>query len=204
MFNNARRQLRQALFPGKHLDLSAARAKLALPGRVVEEEIPYAPPTPAGEAPATTSPRRWSRSGPRTSSAAPSGRPTGQRYGLGPSLRRSTKRTATTPFRWTTGWNPGSTPSTPSWGAARRRWPPARRSYATTAGWPVFHTGAFKVGNHIKRGELYHFSDTLPAGADRGMYRVSCRGMGVTSRFGLGSGLGAANAAASRCRGGSR
>ena len=34
-----------------------------------------------------------------------------------------------------------------------------------SADWPVFHTGAFKFGNYIKRGELYHFSDALPAGA---------------------------------------
>ena len=49
MFNNAPRQLRPALFPWKHLDLAAARAKLALPDRAVEKQIPYSSPTPTGE-----------------------------------------------------------------------------------------------------------------------------------------------------------
>ena len=51
MFNNARRklQLQPALFPRNHLDLSAARAKLTLPGRGVVEQVPYAPPTPTGD-----------------------------------------------------------------------------------------------------------------------------------------------------------
>ena len=146
--------------------LSAARANLALPGRGVVEEVPYAPPTPAGEelpgdhvteemvkawSQDKFRPSMWKTNGPSVQAQT--------------ELEEEHEKNRNHPISVDDWLEPWFYAFNSVMGSGKTAVATHKAKLRYSAGWPVFHTGAFKFGNYIKRGELYHFSDVLPAGA---------------------------------------
>ena len=168
MFDNARRKLQRqpGLFPRKHLDLAPPRAKLALPGREVVKEIPYAPPTPPSEElPGDHVTEEMVKEWPQDKFRRSKWKTNGPAVRAWVKLEEEHEKNRHHPIPVDDWMEPGFYAFNSVMGSGNTSVAAHKAKLHYSAGWPVFHTGAFKFGNYIKRGELYHFSDALPGGS---------------------------------------
>lgn len=165
MFDTARRQLqlRPPLFSGRRLDLSGTRQKLVLPGREVLNDIPYAPPPPPGiELPGNHITEDMVKEWPQDKFRRSKWKTNLPALRAWAKLEDEHEKNCHHPIPVDDWMEPGFYAFNSVIGIGKTAVTAHKAKMHYSAGWPVFHTGAFKFGNYIKRGELYHFSDALP------------------------------------------
>ena len=141
------------------------RAKLALPGREVVKEIPYAPPTPPSEElPGDHVTEEMVKEWPQDKFRRSKWKTNGPSVRAWAELEEEHEKNRNHPIPVDDWMEPGFYAFNSVMGSGKTAVAAHKAKLHYSAGWPVFHTGAFKFGNYIRRGELYHFSDALPAG----------------------------------------
>ena len=148
------------------LDLAIAREKLALPGRESREDIPYAPPTPPGdELPGDHITEEKVKEWPQDKFRRSKWKTNGPSVKAWLELEEEHEKNRSHPLPVEDWMEPGFYAFNSVMGSGKTAVAAHKAELRYRAGWPVFHTGAFKFGNYIRRGEMYHFCDALPAGA---------------------------------------
>ena len=148
------------------LDLTVARAKLALPGRDFQEEIPYAPPTlPGDELPGDHITEEMVREWPQDKFRRSKWKTNGPSLRAWAELEEEHEKNRSRPLPVEDWMEPGFYAFNSIMGSGKTAVAAHKAELRYRAGWPIFHTGPFKFGNYIRRGEVYHFADALPGGA---------------------------------------